>query len=258
MNTADDVFLFELDKRGLKYTKTQDDLYEVLVSGEKLTICLDNIRRNYLRDGDEEAVSCFLDNCLRGHELRSGAWEEISACVRYSLEPSDYELGFDGHVTESINEKLTQVYVTVSPDEGVVVWVNDSDLESWGVTREQVIEQAEENMAAIVADTVVEVREANGFRIGMLSTKESTFKASLVLSQKFRDLVAPSLGWPVYVVVPCRDFVYVVPNDCKGLLGSLGATVLREFNESGYPITTDILQISDQGITAIGTYAVRE
>ena len=74
------------------------------------------------------------------------------------------------------------------------------------------------------------------------STEETPFKASLILSPAFRELVSPKLGWPVFVVVPCRDFAYVISGEDRDLLGRLGGVVVKEYQNSGYPITKDVLK----------------
>jgi len=77
----------------------------------------------------------------------------------------------------------------------------------------------------------------------------------VILAPSFREWVEPHLAWPVCVVVPCRDFIYVFKED-QDLFGRLGGVVVREFKESGYPLTTEVLRISDEGIEAIGAYPV--
>jgi hypothetical protein len=42
--------------------------------------------------------------------------------------------------------------------------------------------------------------------------------------------------------------------DKDDLISSLGDTVLKEYQNSGYEITTEIIKISDEGIEAIGKY----
>jgi hypothetical protein len=56
-------------------------------------------------------------------------------------------------------------------------------------------------------------------------------------------------GWPVFVVVPARDFVYVRSQGHRNFLGCLGSVVLREYPEAGYPVAADVLEVSDTGIT---------
>ncbi len=49
-------------------------------------------------------------------------------------------------------------------------------------------------------DTKLKIQEIDGVKLGMLSTNDSPFKASLILAKGFRELVSPTHGWPVYVV----------------------------------------------------------
>ena len=42
--------------------------------------------------------------------------------------------------------------------------------------------------------------------------------------------------------------------DKDELVNSLGATVLEEYKNSGYEITTEIIKISENGIETIGKY----
>ena len=106
----------------------------------------------------------------------------------------------------------------------------------------------------MAGDAHLETEDVDGNLLGMISTQITEFKASLVLSAGFRSLVEPTHGWPVLVVLPCRDFAYVVRCDNQEFVGRLGQVVVDEYNQSGYPITKDVLQVSDDGIKAIGTF----
>jgi hypothetical protein len=54
--------------------------------------------------------------------------------------------------------------------------------------------------------------------------------------------------------MPCRDFVYLLSQKDQPLLGRMGQVVMREYQKSGYPISTEVFEITDQGIRAIGDY----
>jgi hypothetical protein len=69
-------------------------------------------------------------------------------------------------------------------------------------------------------------------------------------------VVQPKIGWPVYVVIPSRDFVYLFSVQDGELIPRIGSVVVEEYKESGYPLTTDVLEISDTGIEPIGTFPV--
>jgi hypothetical protein len=91
--------------------------------------------------------------------------------------------------------------------------------------------------------------------LGILSTSQSSFKASFILSAAFRDLVAPTHGWPVYVVAPARDFVYVISHRDHDFLARLGGVVMQEYEQSGHSITAEVLEVGDHGVRAIGAFA---
>jgi hypothetical protein len=88
----------------------------------------------------------------------------------------------------------------------------------------------------------------------MLSNELVAFKAALLFCPNLKKAVEPVLGWPVFAVMPCRDFVYVLNQQDEPLLGRMGHVVMGEYQKSGYPISTEVFEIIDQGIRAIGDF----
>lgn len=256
MRVADDIFRSELERRGIAYSITPTGLYEVQVDDQTAMVSLENIRRNYDRDGDAYAIVRFVDQIHLEKDIPG--WDDVRPYVRYSLEPSNYETGFDGVLLETISDELNKVFVYTLADGSRITWINESMLKDWAVTREQVVQQAEDNMAAIVEQTKFEVKEIDGMKLGMILTDETPFKASLILSRAFRHIVEPTHGWPVLAVVPCRDFAYIIREDDRELLSRLGRVVVDEYRNSGHPITRDVLLVADEGITATGTFPESE
>ena len=252
--SADELFQAELTKRGYGYTRTEEGLYQVEIGDVTATVNLDNVRRNYERDGDGDAISRFADQLDEMFGDVPG-WAEVKSQLRYSLEPSDYESGFEDTLHEIVTDSLVKVFVYASPDGSRITWITSSLLADWEVSREEVVEEANKNMDRLADETEFEIQEIDGVPLGMLSTQDTPFKASLILSARFRDLVRPTHGWPVYVVVPTRDFAYVIPQKNRDFLGRLGPVVVREYNESGHSITQEVLEVSDQGVRAIGSFA---
>src|SRR5262249_38298122 len=106
----------------------------------------------------------------------------------------------------------------------------------------------------ILRQTKVETSAVEQHQLGMLSNELSAFKAALLFCPNLREMVEPVLGWPLFAVMPCRDFVYVLSQKDKPLLGRMGHVVMREYEKSGYPISTEVFEITDEGIRAIGDY----
>ena len=253
--SADTVFQKELSGRGLRFAINDDGLYVIEIGGITAKVSLENLRRNYARDTDPAAIARFAEQLSVNFFAEVPDWKTARRNIRYSLEPSDYASGFQETLHELLTEDLVKIFVLTSPDESRISWISNSMISAWGVARDLVIREAEKNMEKIAGETVLEIEDIDDAKLGMLSTAQTPFKASLVLTKKFRTMVKPVFGWPVYVVTPARDFVFVISQNDRSFLGRLGGVVLREFEGSGYPITADVLEVSDQGLTAIGSFA---
>lgn len=254
--TADELFQIELAHRKFPFTINEDGLYEVKIGEITATVNLENVRRDYARDKDPEAISEFAKQLDFDMFEETPNWNDVKPFLRFSLEQSDYE-GVDDTLHEDVTDELVKIFAFTDPEESKITWVTDSMLTDWNVGREAVVRQANANMNRLADDTTFEVEEIDGVKLGMLSTDSTPFKASLILTERFRDLVTPTHGWPVYVVAPARDFVYVISSDDRDFVGRLGTVVLNEYNESGHPITPDVLEVGDDGICAIGSFSRR-
>ncbi|MFO0921323.1 MAG: hypothetical protein U0905_02410 [Pirellulales bacterium] len=253
--TADKLFQLELENRELPFTVTDEGLYRVQIGDVTVTVNLENIRRNYARDNDADAIARFAKQLDIERIDDHPDWETVKTHLRFSIEPSDYQAGFDDTLHEVVSDDLVKVFVFTPPDQSRISWITHSMLTEWQVTRETVIGQAEVQMNQVLANTKLKIQEIDGVKLGMLSTNDSPFKASLILAKGFRELVSPTHGWPVYVVAPARDFVYIISKADHDFLGRLGAVVLHEYNDSGHPVTADVLEVGDEGVIAIGSFA---
>jgi hypothetical protein len=126
--------------------------------------------------------------------------------------------------------------------------------ERWGVSVEAACAAASTNQDRLLDGIELETSSGRDRldTLGMIPV-DSPYKASTIFAAAFKQLVQPVLGWPVLVVLPCRDFVYVIASDSP-LIHKLGTVVVQEFKDSGYPITTEVLQVSDEGIEALGKF----
>src|SRR5688572_10195096 len=72
-----------------------DGRYELLVDGGEIVVSLDNVSRDFARDGDVKIVDAFLDRIVAiangGEELP--AWKTAKKGLRFALESADCELG---------------------------------------------------------------------------------------------------------------------------------------------------------------------
>lgn len=250
MNSARKIFETELEKRGVAFKPgAEDGVYRLRIGGTDLIVNTENISRNYRRDGDARQVVHFVDQVVAASH--QPPWVEAKSLVFFSAEPSDGEFG------DAIRSKLTdtvdRVLVVTNFGESKVSWVTPAMLEKWRVSREDVENAASGNMAKLLTGKSLEIRNVDNGKLGMVPV-DSVFKASVIFAPTFKAFVSKDLGWPVLAVLPARDFIYVLAEKDKDLLGRMGRVVVREYGNSGYPITTEVLRISDDDIAAIGNF----
>lgn len=247
-----ELFESSLKKTGLSIKdKTDDGLYIVNVNGLDLSISLENIRRDFKRDKDPEAVRRFIENILRTNQMIPDL-EEVRKAIRFSAESSDYNLA--GFFAESVTKFVSKVIVFTQEEESLINWVNDSHLEHWGISETLLYEIAGSNMNKLLDNTEIQVSSVKDMSLAMFSTEYTAFKSSLIFSSGLKDKLSPLIGWPILTVIPARDFIFAFSEKDSDLISLLGETVVREYSESSYPLTKEVIRISDEGITALGSF----
>lgn len=253
--SAKEIFEHRLQDHGIEFEIDDNGLYAIKLDDNSLTVSLENVAKEYERDGDPDAVRRFADQVVGDFDHSTPDWDSVQPHVRFQLEPDDYANGFEDILHSPVANGLVKVIVYVSENQGRITWISDRIVSDWGVRPDEVFATAEANMRKIARDAKIETQEGNGVMLGMISTEETPFKASLLLADNLRELVEPKLGFPVYAVAPCRDFVFLVPHTNRDALGRLGAVVTKEFNNSGHSVTMDVLEVTDEGLSVIGTFA---
>lgn len=250
-NYAFELFNKELNLRGYSIKQITDEgLLIIDVNGTELTINLENMSKNYLRDKDISIITDFVESIISTVQPIP-EWEIAKERLYLSAEPSDYD--YTDVVYRKITETLCKVLIYFSEDEGQIVWINESKLNEWGITEDKAFEIAQRNLDKVMSNTKIEVRDVHGMKLAMFNSI-SIFKASLIFAPSFKKFVSLEVDWPIYAVIPARDFIFAFSENDKGLLNLIGSSVIKEFNKSGYPITTEVLSVSDNGISAIGRY----
>ena len=248
---ANAIFEAELAKRGASFQKESDFVYRVEVDGWIVSASLENVRRNAERDQDEGVIARFVEHVL-AFSASHPPWDDARTLLFWSTEPTTTDFGDSIHL--DVSDEVGRVLTLTDADRSKVTWVTPAMCESWGVTIEDACSTASINQDRLLDG--IELETATGTEgldtLGMIPV-HPPYKASTIFAKAFKNLVEPVLGWPVLVVLPCRDFVYVIA-DGSPLLDKLGSVVVNEFKNSGYPITTEVLRVSDEGIEAIGRF----
>ena len=126
-------------------------------------------------------------------------------------------------------------------------------LEEWGVDVEAVRSAACRNLATKLAEAEICWKDYHGARLGYFGTLMPC-KAALMTAANLKQIAAPTLGWPLLAVIPAQDFLLLWDASRRDLIPELGALVVDQFTRSAYPLTTEVFEISDEGISAIGDF----
>lgn len=244
------LFLDEMARRNIPVKLGPNGGYQIEQSRFTYTVSLENLSRDFADDHDAGRVTRFVEAITR--RVRVPDWETARPRIRWALEPADMPLGDALH--EPVSDRVARVLVHVSDDEMQIMWVARHLADRWGQTKESLAAVAESNMASLIDEATLTVQPTEGQKLGMLNTRYSAFKAAMVFSPRLKALVEPELGWPIQAVLPCRDFVYLLPHDAGELFGRVGSVVVQQYTEGGYPLCTEVFDVSDEGVRATGEF----
>ena len=242
------LFEDELRKRGLTFSiDSESKRHAVELGGGRLLVSLDNLKRDVAADGDVERVSRFVDAIVASTE---GSDTELSADQLYwSLEPNDYEEPADFRV--EISKRVDRALVHVSSDGRLITWVTSTMLRSLGLSEAEAGSKAFANLARVLSEATIESENIGEGRLGFINTSFPS-KASLILAPNLREVAGPILGWPLLAVAPDRGFLYLWT--AHHTIQKIGGVVVREYSQAPYPISTEVYEITDDQVRAIGEF----
>lgn len=253
MSDVEKIFENSLTQRGVSFERIGDKLYKVKNADLTQTVSLQNIEKNYARDGDAGAIQRFIGNILQpvaklpdAARLRQGLF--------ITVEPSDY-IGLEKFLHKELSDTTVGILAYYSKDQNQIRWISESDLGNRHIKVNEAWDQAASNLEKIMSVTKVSFSNAGGQKLGMIEAYEP-YKASLILTKGLKDKVAGQIGWPIYAVAPARDFVLLFSKE-SGLIRRVGGVVVDEYKKSGYPISTEVWELSDDAQKAVGEFPIK-
>lgn len=246
-------FKTELEKNGLKIASIdKEDFIHIDIDGEDLKISLENTRRNYERDSDESHITDLVKTIL-SYSSKIPDWEKSKDNIYIQLFPNDFD--FQNFIHEKVTDEFSKVYV-VSENEKLS-WISKDDLEEWKITELDLIKQANLNADKLLERTEINFETIENRKLGLVEVQNTSLKGSLLFASKMKEKLKVDFGFPFYAVIPVRDFCYIFSEkDFDFFSTRIGKIVVEEYQNSGYPITTEILKFSESGITSVGKYPI--
>lgn len=246
------LFEQELGRRGIGFeAEPGTGRYVVDRDGVRLFVSLDNLSRDLARDGDAGRVTRFVDVV----ESSWGAFDATPALDRLYrvLEPSECERGDEFRAP--LSDLVDRVLAFTDPDGRMITWAGPAALALLGVSEAEAGERASANLARELGRASLGVQEIDGVRLGYLGTT-LPFKTALILAPNLREVVGGNLGWPLLAVAPDRDFLYLWDASREDFTSHVGRVVVEQYSTASYPISTEVWELSDEGVRAIGAFPV--
>jgi hypothetical protein len=247
-------FLAEVAGRNLTAELLPDGRYRIAHEGRINEVSLENKSREVEATGNEDIIAEFVETLLQPVLPIPKTWAEARIGIFFTAESAEHDFG--DTLRQQISDQVCRVLVYHTPDGRNIAWISPHMLDLWQVSQAEVQEQASANLADLLKKMPVHVEPIDEYQLCMFG-KDSPFKAALIFAPNLREVLEELIGWPVFAVIPCRDFIYFVGEKDRDLLPRLGPVVVREYNERGYSISTEVFRIDDQGVSAIAEFQRR-
>jgi hypothetical protein len=152
-----------------------------------------------------------------------------------------------------MSDRVDRVLVHISPDGRFITWVTPGMLELLLLSEADAAAVAFTNLGRALVASSVQSEDIDGVRLGYLDTTFPS-KASLILAPNLREVLGNVLGWPLMAVIPDRDFLYLWAAKHTEFVNRIGSVVVREYSQAAYAISTEVYQITDGTVRAIGEF----
>jgi len=250
------LFETELERRGIAFSpEPETGRYLVRRDGVELSVSLDNLARELAIDPDAARVARFVD-------VVDSAWGSFDAPpsadrLYWTLEPNDYEAGESADYRVALSDRVDRVLSFTDEAGSMIAWASSETLRLLGLGEAEAGERAFANLAEALRRAELGVQEIDGLKLGYLGTT-LPFKAALILAPNLREVVGPALGWPLLAVAPDRDFLYLWTASRQDFATRAGGVVVEQFARAAHPLSTEVWELSDRGVRAIGAFPVPE
>lgn len=246
MAETERLFEAELRLRGVRCARRPDGRFDVLAPDGNRVVSLAPLGP---RAGLPEMVR-FIEKLLAAPAVP--AWAEARARVYWCVDCGS--LSFGDTLFEKVSDRTARVLVLCSDSaDARLSWVTEKHLRDWGATADALQQAASANLDRLLVGQRLELDRLGGVRVARVPPS-SPLASSVIFAPGFRAFIEPELGWPVLAAVPNRDCLYLVAEADRVQVPRLGPHIRDAFRTGEYPVSTEVLHLSDAGIRAISAF----
>jgi len=256
-NKKEKDFVFEefksqIEKKRMKIDSIEESGLINISRGEwKFSVSLENVRKTFSRDHDKIHISNLVDLLFIEDIKISSTWTNCKDNIFISLLPNDMD--FDNMIHQKITDEFSKVYILSSDTNQIFITKNN--LVKWKITEKELDIKANSNADSLLVKSVLSFDTIENRKLGIINVENETLKPALLFAPSMKEKAKKDFGFPFFAVIPVRDFCYIFSEkDFDFFSVRIGDVVADEYNKSGYPITTEILKFTENGIKAVGQY----
>ncbi len=233
----------------------QDGNIAIEYGDTQITINLGNARKSYAEQNDLshlDKIISSLHQSLMG--LPVPDWDTAAPnlffmLTRHELSPEKLK----EYITEPIADKVIKVFI--HHHNGQYIWISHSILQIWNVSLEAFKGQCNYNMDNLLDDSKIVLTKLPGKgRLGAIESEISWLNSALLFTKNFRKKIEETIGWPVYFVIPAREFCYFVNIKRKDSLDLLTQMFNDIYRKEDLRLTREIYSLTDKGIRATDNF----
>lgn len=236
--------------------------FTVVMEGRTQTCNLRGLYAAYCKEPHKRdaLIVEFLDSLQT--EAPAGTWYETQPTLRPSLRSKEFLAAAQQSLQrQQVPDSLPAVpflgdlYVIVMAEHRRRIWaVTQNLLNGWGITVEQTLEQAMNNMSIMAFPNIVSVMQGGPLNLEAGFVFEGNhLTSSWILFERFRNYLGQRLQSNYVIAVPNRSRLIVVRDDMPSLISSVQQAI-RNFHLQPYPLTNQLYHV-DMGTTG-GTVSV--
>ena len=247
-----DEFKLQIESNGMKIDSVDKTGLIYISQGDlTLQISLDNVRKNYERDKDETHISNLVQTIVSYNIEVPKNWEDAKNDIYISLFPNDFD--FQDILHKQITDEFSKIYI--HRGNGKLTWITKDDIREWSITESELEIQANNNADKLLAQTPILIDTFESRKLGFFDV--DNLKAALLFAPTMKEKIMADFGFPFYAVIPVKDFCYIFSEqDFDFYSARIGNVVVEEYKKSGYPITTEILKFTNEGVKAVEKYPI--
>jgi hypothetical protein len=183
-----------------------------------------------------------------GDATGTSSWEVARARLLPQLVPTDYHRQYPDIITRKFLPEIEVAWVLDEPDR--YAFVLKSHLKVWKISRQQLEQQALDNLAASSADLKVEAEAPEDTELPGLwlaIAEGDGYDAARYLVPEIRKQISELLGETFFVAFPNRDFLVAWSRDYAYHLNFV-ERIHEDFESRHHPLSPEIYVGSMEGV----------